>query len=189
MFNLLFLQNCRVNNWSLIYYYENYAVKALREIGEQLKKNDWNFHEDPCENDSSWVTPQSDLMPLYNNSITCDCSYPYAVCHVVKLYVQLSFCFVSFIICSSWLSSRPFLLLLEAYNYKHKWRWLGCSSRLRLKKFVATLCNEREYLHVIIRVNLLHTNYLIQFYMHLKKQLKSWSWFMSWKIDLVTQIS
>ena len=95
--------------WSLIYYYENYAVKALREIGEQLKKNDWNFSVDPCENDSSWVTPQSDLRPLYNNSITCNCSYPYGVCHVVKLYVQLSFRFVSFIICSSWLSSRLFL--------------------------------------------------------------------------------
>ncbi|KAK7824632.1 putative leucine-rich repeat receptor-like serine/threonine-protein kinase, partial [Quercus suber] len=39
---------------------------------------------DPCENDSSWVTPQSDLRPLYNNSITCNCSYPYGVCHVVK---------------------------------------------------------------------------------------------------------
>nr|XP_023889526.1 probable LRR receptor-like serine/threonine-protein kinase At1g07650 [Quercus suber] len=63
-------------------------VKALREIGEQLQKNDWNFSVDPCENDSSWVTPQSDLRPLYNNSITCNCSYPYGVCHVVKLFLK-----------------------------------------------------------------------------------------------------
>uniref|UniRef100_A0A7N2LRQ3 Uncharacterized protein n=1 Tax=Quercus lobata TaxID=97700 RepID=A0A7N2LRQ3_QUELO len=57
-------------------------VKALREIGEQLKRNDWNFHVDPCENDPSWVTQQSDSRPLYNNYITCNCSY--GVCHVVK---------------------------------------------------------------------------------------------------------
>ena len=141
--------------WSLIYYYENYAVEALREIGEQLKKNDWNFSVDPCKNDSSWVTPQSDLKPLYNNSITCNCSYPYGVCHVVKLYVQLSCRIVSFIICSSWLSSRPFLycFLIKAYNYKHKWRWFGCSSRLRLKIFVVTRSNQREYMHVIIRID------------------------------------
>uniref|UniRef100_A0A7N2LP81 non-specific serine/threonine protein kinase n=1 Tax=Quercus lobata TaxID=97700 RepID=A0A7N2LP81_QUELO len=63
-------------------------VKALREIGEQLKKKDWNFHVDPCDNDSSWVTEQSDSRPLYNNSITCNCSYPYGVCHVVKLFLK-----------------------------------------------------------------------------------------------------
>jgi hypothetical protein len=65
-----------------------YAVQALREIGKQVGKNDWNFSVDPCtRNDSSWKTPYSDLRPLYNNSLICNCSFPDGVCHVVKLYV------------------------------------------------------------------------------------------------------
>jgi hypothetical protein len=64
-----------------------YAVEALREIGTQVGKKDWNFSVDPCSNDSSWATPKWGLRPLYNNSLICNCSFPDGVCHVVELYV------------------------------------------------------------------------------------------------------
>jgi hypothetical protein len=68
------------------------AVEALGEIGTQVGKKDWNFSVDPCtSNDSSWATPKSDLRPLYNNSLICNCSFPAGVCHVVKLYVPFHF--------------------------------------------------------------------------------------------------
>ncbi|KAM3748471.1 hypothetical protein ACB098_05G111300 [Castanea mollissima] len=70
---------------SLIYH----AVKALREIAEQLGKKDWNFNVDPCINDSSWSTPKFDLRPvLYYNSLICDCSHPDNVCRVIALYLK-----------------------------------------------------------------------------------------------------
>ena len=66
-----------------------HAVEALRGIAEQLGKKDLNFSVDPCSNESSWSTPNSDLMSLYNNSLICNCSNH--ACHVVKLYVELLF--------------------------------------------------------------------------------------------------
>jgi hypothetical protein len=62
-------------------------VEALREVATQLGKKDWNFSVDPCINDSSWATPKSNLMPLYNNSLICNCSIAAGVCHVAQLYV------------------------------------------------------------------------------------------------------
>jgi hypothetical protein len=74
-----------------------YAVAALREIGKQVGKKDWNFSVDPCtSNDSSWNTTKSDLRPLYNNSLNCNCSV--GVCHVDKLYVP----FISLYIICNW---------------------------------------------------------------------------------------
>ncbi|XP_059435612.1 probable LRR receptor-like serine/threonine-protein kinase At1g07650 [Corylus avellana] len=63
-------------------------VEALGEIATQVGKKDWDFRVDPCSNDSSWATPKSDLRPLYNNSLICNCSYPAGVCHVVKLFLK-----------------------------------------------------------------------------------------------------
>uniref|UniRef100_A0A2N9F0M3 Disease resistance R13L4/SHOC-2-like LRR domain-containing protein n=1 Tax=Fagus sylvatica TaxID=28930 RepID=A0A2N9F0M3_FAGSY len=65
----------------------NDEVQALQEIAKQLGKKDWNFGVDPC-NDTSWQTPQSNLRPLYNNSLICNCSYSFGVCHVVKLFLK-----------------------------------------------------------------------------------------------------
>lgn len=66
------------------------AVEALREIAAQLGKKDWNFQVNPCNNDSSWITPLSEERPLYNNTVNCNCSYPNGVCHVVKMYAPLA---------------------------------------------------------------------------------------------------
>jgi hypothetical protein len=66
------------------------AVEALREIGEQLGKKDWNFGIDPCIKDTSWLTPlpskSGEHFPLYNNSVVCICSKPEdGVCHIEKM--------------------------------------------------------------------------------------------------------
>ncbi|RVW29594.1 putative leucine-rich repeat receptor-like serine/threonine-protein kinase [Vitis vinifera] len=50
-------------------------LEALREIGEQLGKKDWNFSLNPCAN---WTTPSTDK--YYNNSVNCTCSLD--KCHV-----------------------------------------------------------------------------------------------------------
>ncbi|KAJ7947202.1 putative Kinase [Quillaja saponaria] len=63
-------------------------VTALREIKEQVGKKGWNFSIDPCSNDTSWATPKSNLMPSYNNSLICNCSFPGGVCHVSKLFLK-----------------------------------------------------------------------------------------------------
>ncbi|XP_059435596.1 probable LRR receptor-like serine/threonine-protein kinase At1g07650 isoform X2 [Corylus avellana] len=64
-------------------------VEALREIARQLGKKDWDFSVDPCDGWSS-ATPQSDLRPLYNNSLVCNCFNPAGVrvCHVVQLILK-----------------------------------------------------------------------------------------------------
>ncbi|RVW29604.1 putative leucine-rich repeat receptor-like serine/threonine-protein kinase [Vitis vinifera] len=53
-------------------------LEALREIGEQLGKKDWNFSLNPCDGKSNWTTPSTDK--YYNNSVTCHCSLD--KCHV-----------------------------------------------------------------------------------------------------------
>ena len=84
----------------------NYAVKALVEIAAEVGKKGWNFKVDPCSNESSWATPKSNSRPLYNNSLICDCSYPHGACHVVQLYVQLSFCYTLLILLNTIMSFR-----------------------------------------------------------------------------------
>ncbi|KAK4589472.1 hypothetical protein RGQ29_020158 [Quercus rubra] len=63
-------------------------VQALREIAMQLGKKDWNFGVDPCSQDRSWLTPQSKLRPLYNNSLVCNCSDSLGQCHVIEIFLK-----------------------------------------------------------------------------------------------------
>ena len=83
-----------------------YAVQALREVAPQVGKKDWNFSVDPCSSESSWFTPKSDLRPLYNNSLICNCSYPAGVCHVVQLYVTLHFPYIEIVSRSCFYSTK-----------------------------------------------------------------------------------
>lgn len=65
-----------------------YVVDALREIGEQLGKKDWNLNENPCDqNNQNWRTAKSSGKPWYNNTVECNCTYPDGVCHVEHMYV------------------------------------------------------------------------------------------------------
>ncbi|KAJ9135973.1 hypothetical protein P3X46_033091 [Hevea brasiliensis] len=63
-------------------------VEALREVATQLGKKDWNFKVDPCSNDTNWVTPQSNDMPYYSNSVICNCSYIGGECHVESILLK-----------------------------------------------------------------------------------------------------
>ncbi|PON42872.1 GPCR kinase [Parasponia andersonii] len=63
-------------------------VEALREIGEQVGKKDWNFNVNPCSNDTSWRTPKSPNRPLFNNTLICNCSFTGGLCHVLKLFLK-----------------------------------------------------------------------------------------------------
>jgi hypothetical protein len=92
-----------------------HAVEALREVATQLGKKDWNFRVDPCVNESSWLTPKSDLRPLYNNSLICNCSYPGGVCHVVQLYVTLHFPYIETVNRSSFYSTNRRKVLQFAF--------------------------------------------------------------------------
>ncbi|XP_010655582.1 probable LRR receptor-like serine/threonine-protein kinase At1g07650 isoform X3 [Vitis vinifera] len=56
-------------------------LEALREIGEQLGKKDWNFSLNPCAN---WTTPSTDK--YYNNSVNCTCSLD--KCHVDTIFLR-----------------------------------------------------------------------------------------------------
>ncbi|KAL3522576.1 hypothetical protein ACH5RR_015410 [Cinchona calisaya] len=63
-------------------------VDALNEIAGELGKKDWNFSLNPCDGNSNWNTSKRVDMPLYNNSIICNCSFPGGVCHVEKLFLK-----------------------------------------------------------------------------------------------------
>ncbi|XP_059435594.1 probable LRR receptor-like serine/threonine-protein kinase At1g07650 [Corylus avellana] len=65
-------------------------VDALGEIATQVGKKDWNSSVDPCVNESSWATPKSDLRPLYDNSLICNCSIAAGVrvCNVAQLFLK-----------------------------------------------------------------------------------------------------
>ncbi|KAJ4823896.1 hypothetical protein Tsubulata_026739 [Turnera subulata] len=64
-------------------------VNALKDIALQVGKKDWNFNENPCNNHSSWQIPYSkEKRPLYNNSVTCNCSFPGGVCHVDAILLK-----------------------------------------------------------------------------------------------------
>ncbi len=65
------------------------AEEALKEIAEQLRKEDWNFNVNPC-NDSSWITPDSGQTSTYNNTVICNCSYAGDVCHVDSMYTPFA---------------------------------------------------------------------------------------------------
>ncbi|XP_024923187.3 probable LRR receptor-like serine/threonine-protein kinase At1g07650 isoform X2 [Ziziphus jujuba] len=59
-------------------------VEALREIGEQLNKKDWNF-SDPCSNIPTMATPHTDE---YNNTVVCNCSFPANQCHIQSIFLM-----------------------------------------------------------------------------------------------------
>ncbi|KAL2473712.1 putative leucine-rich repeat receptor-like serine/threonine-protein kinase [Forsythia ovata] len=61
---------------------------ALHEIADQLGKKDWNFNLNPCDGNSNWSTPKRSDMPLYNNSVICNCSFPGSVCHVQSIFLK-----------------------------------------------------------------------------------------------------
>ncbi|XP_068322386.1 probable leucine-rich repeat receptor-like serine/threonine-protein kinase At3g14840 [Pyrus communis] len=63
-------------------------VETLKEIAKQIGKKDWNFSIDPCINDTNWATPKSDNLPLYNNTVICNCSTPDGFCHVVNIFLM-----------------------------------------------------------------------------------------------------
>ncbi|XP_040363265.1 probable leucine-rich repeat receptor-like serine/threonine-protein kinase At3g14840 isoform X2 [Rosa chinensis] len=66
-------------------------VQALREIATQIKKKDWDFTVDPCQNDTthpSWATPVSADRPLFGNNLTCNCSFPDGSCHVINIILK-----------------------------------------------------------------------------------------------------
>ena len=62
------------------------AVEALHEIAEQVGKKDWNFTLNPCGGNSNRSIPYRKEMPLQNNTLSCNCSYPNGQCHVVQMY-------------------------------------------------------------------------------------------------------
>ncbi|XP_024160404.1 probable leucine-rich repeat receptor-like serine/threonine-protein kinase At3g14840 isoform X2 [Rosa chinensis] len=66
-------------------------VEALKEIGKELGKRDWNFEEDPCSNKSSWASPfdtKSEDWPSSMNNVTCSCSFPDETYHVISIILQ-----------------------------------------------------------------------------------------------------
>ncbi|KAL6201305.1 hypothetical protein ACLB2K_025019 [Fragaria x ananassa] len=66
-------------------------VAALEEIATQIGKTDWDFSVDPCLNDTthtSWATPKSAYRPLFNNTLTCNCSFPDGSCHVINIILR-----------------------------------------------------------------------------------------------------
>ncbi|XP_031120708.1 probable leucine-rich repeat receptor-like serine/threonine-protein kinase At3g14840 isoform X2 [Ipomoea triloba] len=63
-------------------------VNALKEIADQLGKKDWDFRLNPCDNNSNWMTPKRNDTPQYNNTLTCDCSFPGGICHVQSIILK-----------------------------------------------------------------------------------------------------
>nr|GLL45899.1 probable leucine-rich repeat receptor-like serine/threonine-protein kinase At3g14840 [Ipomoea trifida] len=61
------------------------SVNALKEIAEEMGKKDWDFRLNPCDNNSNWTTPDREDMPLYTNTLTCNCSFPAGICHVQSM--------------------------------------------------------------------------------------------------------
>ncbi|XP_031120598.1 probable leucine-rich repeat receptor-like serine/threonine-protein kinase At3g14840 isoform X1 [Ipomoea triloba] len=65
-----------------------HELNALKEIGEQMGKKDWDFKLNPCENNSNWMTPERKDMPAYNNTLTCNCTFPGGICHVQSIVLK-----------------------------------------------------------------------------------------------------
>lgn len=67
---------------------QNFVVSALKEIGNILRKKDWDFSKDPCSGDGNWSLPVTTKGS--ESSLSCDCSFDHnTTCHVVSLYVHL----------------------------------------------------------------------------------------------------
>ena len=70
--------------FSLIDEVELCAVKALKEIGSKIGKNDWDFGVDPCSGKGNWNV--SDARKGFESSVICDCSFDHnSSCHVVSM--------------------------------------------------------------------------------------------------------
>ncbi|KAF8409133.1 hypothetical protein HHK36_005206 [Tetracentron sinense] len=80
------------------------VVVALHQIAKRLGKSDWNFSENPCDGDPSWATAKDKARPLFNNTLTCNCSFPNGVCHVDA--IDLSRNYLSGTIPSKWASTQ-----------------------------------------------------------------------------------
>ncbi|KAL3345110.1 hypothetical protein AABB24_024185 [Solanum stoloniferum] len=63
-------------------------VEALREIAAQLGKKDWDFKLNPCDGNSNWSTPKRKDMPLYINTLECNCTFPDNLCHVENIFLR-----------------------------------------------------------------------------------------------------
>ncbi|WMV15750.1 hypothetical protein MTR67_009135 [Solanum verrucosum] len=61
---------------------------ALREIGEQLGKTDWDFDVNPCDESTSWTTPGTDDLSVYVSNVTCNCDTPNGSCHVQSILLK-----------------------------------------------------------------------------------------------------
>ncbi|PSS05610.1 LRR receptor-like serine/threonine-protein kinase [Actinidia chinensis var. chinensis] len=59
-------------------------VRALREIGVQLGKTDWDFSKDPCSGEGNWSRPV--IIKGFESSVSCDCSLTNSsTCHVIAM--------------------------------------------------------------------------------------------------------
>ncbi|XP_075486618.1 putative LRR receptor-like serine/threonine-protein kinase At1g07650 isoform X1 [Primulina tabacum] len=62
-------------------------VKALKEIGRRLGKNDWDFSKDPCSGEGNWSLPIT--RKGFESSVSCDCSFDNnSSCHVVSIALK-----------------------------------------------------------------------------------------------------
>ncbi|CAH2064063.1 unnamed protein product [Thlaspi arvense] len=58
------------------------TVEALKKIGKKLKKQDWDFGEDPCSGYGNWSVLTN---PLIRSSVICDCQQSSLSCHVIEI--------------------------------------------------------------------------------------------------------
>ncbi|OIT34832.1 PREDICTED: probable LRR receptor-like serine/threonine-protein kinase At1g07650 isoform X1 [Nicotiana attenuata] len=63
-------------------------VEVLKEIATELGKKDWDFKQNPCDGNSNWSTPKRKDMPLYNNTLVCNCTFPDGLCHVQSIFLK-----------------------------------------------------------------------------------------------------
>ncbi|GFZ05720.1 leucine-rich repeat transmembrane protein kinase [Actinidia rufa] len=63
-------------------------VRALREIGVQLGKTDWDFSKDPCSGEGNWSRPV--IIKGFESSVSCgDCSLTNSsTCHVIAIALK-----------------------------------------------------------------------------------------------------
>ncbi|KAJ0051908.1 hypothetical protein Pint_02619 [Pistacia integerrima] len=59
-------------------------VRALKQIGRQLGKRDWNFEEDPCSGKGNWIVKEA--IKGHESNLTCHCSS--SSCHVVSIQLK-----------------------------------------------------------------------------------------------------
>lgn len=62
------------------------TVRALKQIGRQLGKRDWNFEVDPCSRKGNWIIQEE--TEGRESNLTCQCSS--SSCHVVSMYSSAS---------------------------------------------------------------------------------------------------